>query len=114
MLDIKKLLTKLVANSIITNSTNKYIKIGNFAMCWGIKTPSSINSQNAVNFPITFASAPIGFATFQGDAKGSTYAQIKVKNVTTTGMTVYYYESGGAVRDYSWLAIGFIVGGGNP
>ena len=114
MLDIKKLLTKLVANSIITNSTNKYIKIGNFAMCWGIKTPSSINSQNAVNFPITFASAPIGFATFQGDAKGSTYAPIKVKNVTPTGMTVYYYESGGAVRDYSWLAIGFIVGGGNP
>ena len=95
-------------NSISSDSINKWVKIGNFAMCWGTKTPSSINSQNAIIFPFTFASPPTGFAGFNGNAKGSTYAQIKVKDVTTTGMTVYFYESGGAVADFSWLAIGFI------
>lgn len=83
-----------------------YIKIGSLGACWGTGTPSSINSQNAITFPITFLSAPTCFATFQGDAKGSTYAVIKCKSVTTTGMTVYYYESGGSVYNYSWLAIG--------
>lgn len=108
MLDVKKLLTKLVANSIIANSTNNYITIGSFAMCWGRKTPASINNQVSVSFPITFASAPYGFATFHGDAKGSTHNQITTKNETTTGMTIYYYEAGGAVKQFNWLAIGFI------
>lgn len=109
MLDIKKLLTKLVANSIITNSANNYITIGKFAVCWGRKTPPSINTSVSVTFPITFASAPHGFATFHAaSAKGNTHNQITTYNESTTGMTVYYYEASGSIREFNWLAIGFI------
>lgn len=111
MLNVKKILTKMLEKTIVEDILHNHIKIGSFAMCWGTATPTSINSQNAVTFPITFVSAPHGFATFRGDAKGNTHNQICVKNETTTGMTVYYYEAGGAVKQFNWLAVGFIGGG---
>ncbi len=111
MIDIKVLVTKILESLIKTNTSQNYITIGNFAMCWGRETPASINNQKSVSFPITFAAAPYGFATFRGDAKGNTYNQITVKSESTTGMTVYYYEAGGAVKQFNWLALGFIGGG---
>ncbi len=111
MKTIWNLLVNMFDKIIFEHIAENYITIGNFAMCWGRGTPSSINSSNTITFPIEFASAPYGLASFCGDAKGNTYNQICVKNQTETSMQVHYYEAGGAVKQFNWLAVGFIGGG---
>ena len=121
MLNVKKLLTKLLAKTIVENSANNYITVGNFAMCWGYKDIPNI-SQNAYAtltpaFPITFMAKPLVipfFATGMGSGRNM-LMQAPAGSQSTTQGSIIVINNGIAftlaTNGCGWVAIGFIGGG---
>lgn len=120
MLNVKKLLTKILSKTIVENPANHYIKIGNFAMCWGYMNIPSI-AQNTFTtltptFPIAFTSAPIVvpfFATGMGAGRNMLIQATASTQTTSHGSIIVVNNSGafGATTNGAgWVAIGFMGG----
>ena len=80
------------------NSSNNYIRIGNFQICWG---SSSCNwDGDQIDFPASFVVPPNVVATFTEYSS----ATLSVINTITNGATVKSTSS--EIRTFNWQAMG--------
>ena len=106
-------LYNILAAMVNINSTNKYVKFGKLAICWGTDSKSvaaySTDSSKYPSFPLTYASAP---AVIVGLSAGGAdlYKAWAVSGATTTTqfrLALANNYSSATTVGANWLAIGF-------